>query len=38
MRDIIVATGAGTASAMKLARFAGYDYAATPDFELLKAC
>lgn len=38
LRDIIVATGASTGNAMNRARFAGYDYAATPDFELLKAC
>ncbi|MGF1761783.1 purine-nucleoside phosphorylase [Aliivibrio kagoshimensis] len=38
LRDIIVATGAGTANAMNRARFAGYDYAAIPDFEMLRGC
>ncbi|ABV38286.1 purine nucleoside phosphorylase [Shewanella sediminis HAW-EB3] len=38
VRDIIVATGAGTASLTNRTRFAGYDYAATPDFSLLRAC
>ncbi|MCZ4338479.1 purine-nucleoside phosphorylase [Shewanella colwelliana] len=38
VRDIIVATGAATASSANRTRFAGYDYAATPDFDLLKAC
>ena len=38
VRDIVVATGAGTASNTNRARFAGYDYAAVPDFDLLKAC
>ena len=38
VRDIIVATGASTASATNRARLAGYDYAAVPDFEMLKAC
>lgn len=38
VRDIIVATGAGTASSTNRSRFAGHDYAAVPDFELMKAC
>ncbi|QYK12408.1 purine-nucleoside phosphorylase [Shewanella rhizosphaerae] len=38
VRDIVVATGAGTASSTNRSRFAGYDYAAVPDFNLLKAC
>lgn len=38
VRDIIVATGASTASATNRTRFAGYDYAAVPDFEMLKTC
>ncbi|MES0870179.1 purine-nucleoside phosphorylase [Pseudovibrio sp. SCP19] len=38
LRDLIVATSASTNSAMIRDRFAGYDYAAAPDFELLKAC
>lgn len=38
VRDIIVATGASTASTTNRTRLAGYDYAAVPDFELLKAC
>lgn len=38
LRDIIVPNGASTGNAMNRARFAGYDYAAVPDFELLKAC
>lgn len=38
VRDIVIATGAGTASATNRTRFAGYDYAAVPDFELLRNC
>lgn len=38
MRDVIVATGAGTSSAVNRQRFAGYDYAAVPDFDLLLSC
>lgn len=38
VRDIVVATGAGTASSTNRTRFAGYDYAAVPDFNLLKSC
>ncbi|WP_255420878.1 hypothetical protein [Pelagibaculum spongiae] len=38
MRDLIVATGASTASSTNRDRFAGYDYSATPDFESLKNC
>lgn len=38
LRDIVVATGACTSSVTNRARFSGYDYAAIPDFELLKAC
>lgn len=36
LKDIIIATGASTGNAMNRARFAGYDYAAVPDFELLR--
>ncbi len=38
LRDLIVATSASTDTAMIRDRFAGYDYAGAPDFELLKAC
>lgn len=38
VRDIIVATGAGTAGNTNRVRFAGYDYAAVPNFELLNTC
>ncbi|MDV5061849.1 purine-nucleoside phosphorylase [Vibrio diabolicus] len=38
VRDIVVATGSGTAGNTNRTRFAGYDYAAIPDFELLKNC
>ncbi|NOI67511.1 purine-nucleoside phosphorylase [Vibrio sp. 99-8-1] len=38
VRDIIVSTGAGTASAVNRTRFAGYDYPAVPSFELVTAC
>ena len=38
VRDIIVATGASTASTTNRVRLAGYDYAAVPDFEMLRAC
>ncbi|TKB56819.1 purine-nucleoside phosphorylase [Ferrimonas aestuarii] len=38
LRDLVVATGAGTASLTNRTRFAGYDYAAVPDFELTAAC
>ncbi|MGF1694817.1 purine-nucleoside phosphorylase [Vibrio lamellibrachiae] len=38
LKDIIVVTGAGTANAMNRAKFAGYDYPATPDFNLLRQC
>lgn len=38
MRNVIVATGAGTSSSANRDRFAGYDYAAVPDFELLRHC
>nr|WP_218938252.1 purine-nucleoside phosphorylase [Parashewanella tropica] len=38
VRDIIVATGAGTASATNRAKFAGYDCPATPDFNLALRC
>lgn len=36
VRDIVIATGASTASAINRTKFAGYDYAAVPDFQLLK--
>ena len=38
LRDIIVVNAASTGSATNRLRFAGYDYAAVPDFELLKTC
>lgn len=38
VRDIVVATGSGTAGNTNRIRFAGYDYPCVPDFELLKAC
>ncbi len=38
LRGLIVPTAASTGNAMNRARFAGYDYAAAPDFEMLKAC
>lgn len=38
VRDIVVATGSGTAGNTNRIRFAGYDYAAIPDFDLLKTC
>ncbi len=38
LRDIIVPTAASTGNAMNRARFAGYDYAAAPDFEMLRTC
>ncbi len=38
VKDIIVAMGAGSASLTNRTRFAGYDYAATADFGLLKTC
>lgn len=38
MRHVIVATGAGTSSSVNRDRFGGYDYAAVPDFDLLRHC
>ncbi|HHF0535749.1 TPA: purine-nucleoside phosphorylase [Vibrio alginolyticus] len=38
LRDIIVPNAASTGNAMNRARFAGYDYAAVPDFSMLKTC
>lgn len=38
LEDIIVATGAGSSSAVNKSRFGGYDYAATPDFKLVNKC
>ncbi|MDO6610439.1 purine-nucleoside phosphorylase [Shewanella sp. 1_MG-2023] len=38
LRDIIVPNAASTGNAMNRARFAGYDYAAAPDFSMLKNC
>ncbi|MCJ8303785.1 purine-nucleoside phosphorylase [Shewanella sp.] len=38
LRDIIVVNAASTGSGTNRARFAGYDYAAVPDFEMLKTC
>ena len=37
MRGIIVATAAGTDSSVNRARYAGYDFAATADFYLVRA-
>ncbi|QKJ87702.1 purine-nucleoside phosphorylase [Paramixta manurensis] len=36
--EVIVATGAGTSSSVNRDRFGGYDYAAVPDFDLLRHC
>jgi len=36
--NVVVATGAGTSSSVNRERFGGYDYAAVPDFELLRQC
>ncbi|ABV36536.1 purine nucleoside phosphorylase [Shewanella sediminis HAW-EB3] len=38
LRDIIVVNAASTGSGTNRARFAGYDYASVPDFEMLKNC
>lgn len=38
LRDVVVATGAGTASLTNRTRFAGYDYPAVADFDLAMAC
>ncbi|BDY06526.1 purine-nucleoside phosphorylase [Ferrimonas sp. YFM] len=38
LRDVVVATGAGTASLTNRTRLAGYDYPAVPDFGLAMAC
>ena len=38
LRDLVVATAASTTSNMIRDRFAGYDYACAPDFQLLKLC
>lgn len=38
LEDIIVATGAGSSSAVNKSRFGGYDYAAIPNFELTRKC
>jgi purine-nucleoside phosphorylase len=37
MREIVLAIGAGTDSGVNRARYGGWDYAATADFELLAA-
>jgi len=37
-QNVVVATGAGTSSSVNRDRFGGYDYAAVPDFELLRQC
>jgi purine-nucleoside phosphorylase len=37
MRDVIVATGACTDSAVNRAKYGGWDFAAAPDFSLAKA-
>lgn len=36
--NVVVATGAGTSSSVNRDRFSGYDYAAIPDFQLLRQC
>ncbi|MDD7911005.1 purine-nucleoside phosphorylase [Pseudovibrio exalbescens] len=36
--DLVVATGASCSSSINRERFSGYDFAAVPDFALLKAC
>ena len=38
VRDIIIAIGASTDSNVNRARFAGFDFAAVPDFDLARAC
>jgi len=38
IHDVIVATGAGTSSSVNRDRFGGYDYAAVPDFDMLRQC
>jgi len=38
MNNVIVATGAGTSSSANRDRFGGYDFAAVPDFDLLRRC
>ncbi len=38
IRDIVVATGAGTASLTNRSKFAGYDCPATPTFDLALRC
>jgi len=38
LQHVVVATGAGTSSSVNRDRFGGYDYAAVPDFELLRQC
>ncbi|MGP9434433.1 purine-nucleoside phosphorylase [Ewingella sp. AOP8-B2-18] len=38
MSNVIVATGAGTSSSANRDRFGGYDFAAVPDFDLLRRC
>ncbi|MCS3433210.1 purine-nucleoside phosphorylase [Klebsiella sp. BIGb0407] len=38
LQNVVVATGAGTSSSVNRDRFGGYDYAAVPDFELLRQC
>ena len=37
LRDVIVATGACTDSAVNRARYSGWDFAAVPDFDLARA-
>lgn len=38
LHHVVVATGAGTSSSVNRDRFGGYDYAAVPDFDLLRHC
>lgn len=38
MHSVVVATGAGTSSSVNRDRFGGYDYAAVPDFDLMRRC
>jgi purine-nucleoside phosphorylase len=38
IRDIVIALGACTDTNVNRARFGGYDFAATADYDLLRAC
>jgi purine-nucleoside phosphorylase len=37
LRDLVIASGAGTESGVNRARYGGWDFPATPDYELLSA-